>query len=125
MQGVSRWFLSASVIFALVGMALGLRMGISQSHDQIPTHAHIMLVGWVNSALMGFFYHLFPAAAGSRLAYGHFLIQTVGAVIMSLSLWMIYSGHPAFGPGAGIGASAVLIGMAIFAWVVLRQAWRR
>lgn len=125
MQGVSRWFFTASVLFGLVGMLLGLRMGLSQSHDQIPTHAHVMLVGWVNSALMGFFYHLFPAAGVSRLAYGHFLLQTAGAVVMSMSLWFIYAGHDAWRPGAGMGASAVLAGMVVFAWIVLRQTWRR
>ena len=125
MHGVSRWFFTASALFGLLGMALGLRMGLSQSHDQIPTHAHVMLVGWVNSALMGFFYHLFPTAGASRLAYGHFLLQTAGAVVMSTSLWFIYAGHDAWRPGAGMGASAVLVGMVIFAWIVLRQAWKR
>lgn len=124
MQGVARWFLSVSVLFAVAGMALGMRMGLTENHDQIPAHAHMMLVGWVNSALMGFYYHLVPAAGGARLAKVHFAVQSVGAVVMSAGLWLKYAGNAAIAPVIGIGAIAVLGGMLIFAWTVLRQPGR-
>ncbi|BBK31559.1 hypothetical protein EDC65_0362 [Stella humosa] len=124
MQGAARWFFTFAVLYAIVGMGLGLKMGITHVHDQIPTHAHIMLVGWVNSALMGFFYHLFPVVGASRLAYAHLLLQTAGTVVMTASLWLIYSGNTAFEAGAGIGSIGVLAGMALFAWIALRQIWK-
>jgi|JI10StandDraft_1071094.scaffolds.fasta_scaffold254130_2 cbb3-type cytochrome oxidase subunit 1 len=124
MQGVARWFFTVAVVFAIVGMGLGLKMGLTQTHDQIPTHAHAMLVGWVNSALMGYFYHLFPAVGASRLAQVHFLLQTAGAIVLTASLWFIYAGNPAFGAGAGAGAIGVLLGMLLFAWIALRRVWK-
>jgi len=31
-------------------------------HDQMPTHAHMNLLGWVSMALFGLIYQAFPAA---------------------------------------------------------------
>jgi uncharacterized protein involved in response to NO len=124
MKGVARYFFTLAVIYALVGMALGLHMGISNVHDQIPTHAHIMLAGWVTSALIAYFYHQFPKAAESSLAMVHFLVQTVGAIVMMISLWFIYGGNQAFEPGAGIGSTAFFIGMAMFAYISLKTIWQ-
>ena len=45
MQGAARNFFTLAVIFALVGVVLGLYMAISQNHTQVVTHAHIMLAG--------------------------------------------------------------------------------
>ena len=125
MQGTARWFFTSAVLFALAGMALGIRMGVSHNHDQIPTHAHVMLVGWVNAALMGFFYHQFPVLGAARLAHVHFVVQTAGAVVMTGSLWLIYGGNEAVRPGAAIGSIGVTVGMLIFAYTVLRHLWRR
>ena len=124
MQGTARLFFALAVIYAIIGMALGLKMGMSGSHDQIPTHAHIMLAGWVTSALIAYFYHLFPAAGTSSLALVQFYLQTAGAVVMMVSLWFIYSGNAAFDSGAGIGSMAFLAGMALFAYISLKEVWK-
>ena len=65
MQGVARNFFTMAVIYVLVGMTLGLSMAMSHDHGQMPTHAHIMVLGWVMSAVFAFFYHLMPAARNS------------------------------------------------------------
>ena len=70
-QLASRFFGSA-IIYAVLGMSLGLVMGITQDHSQMPTHAHLMLLGWVSFAIFGVFYQMFPAAAANRLAQVHF-----------------------------------------------------
>ena len=36
-----------SLIYGLAGLLLGLDMGIRHDHAELPTHAHIMVVGWV------------------------------------------------------------------------------
>ena len=38
-------------------------MGITQDYAQMPTHAHLLLIGWVSFALFGLFCHQFPVAA--------------------------------------------------------------
>ena len=124
MKGASRLFFTVAVLYALLGMALGLHMGMSGNHEQMPTHAHIMLVGWVSSALIAYFYHHFPAAGSSSLAMGHFALHLLGSVVMVVSLWIIYGGNTSLEPGAGIGSIAVLLGMLIFAYLALREMWK-
>ena len=58
-QLASRFFGSA-IIYAVLGMTLGLVMGMTQDHSQMPTHAHLMLLGWVSFAIFGVFYQMFP-----------------------------------------------------------------
>ena len=53
-QLASRFFGSA-IIYAVLGMTLGLVMGMTQDHSQMPTHAHLMLLGWVSFAIFGVF----------------------------------------------------------------------
>lgn len=67
MQGAARLFFTLAIVYAILGMLLGLSMAISEDHGQMPTHAHIMLAGWVSSALLAYFYHLFPASAAAAL----------------------------------------------------------
>ena len=46
----------------------------------MPTHAHIMVLGWLMSAVFAFFYHLVPAARTSRLAVVHFWLSAVSSI---------------------------------------------
>jgi cbb3-type cytochrome oxidase subunit 1 len=124
MQGVARLFFSLAILFALAGMALGLHMAMSVDHGQRVTHAHIMLAGWVSLALMGLFYHHFPALNLSSLAKVQFWITALGAILMSVSLFFFYGGNPAVEPGAAIGSVGFLLGMLLFAYNALGTIWR-
>lgn len=124
MQGAARNFFTLAIVFAIVGVALGLHMAMSQVHTQVVTHAHIMLAGWVTSALFAFFYHLFPAIGARPIAMIHFWIQAIAAVVMLGSLFMLYGGNPAFDPGAAIGALTWGFGMLLFAFIALPAIWK-
>lgn len=124
MNGAARLFLSAAILFALAGMALGLHMAIGGDHGQHPTHAHIMLAGWVSLALMGFFYHHFPALNQSAMAIAQFWLSFVSALVMCVSLLFLYGGSPAVEPGAAIGSIGFLLGMLFFAGNAFRALWR-
>jgi hypothetical protein len=77
MQGVARKFFTMAVIYSLLGMTLGLSMAMSQDHSQVATHAHVMVLGWLMSAVFAFFYQLVPAAGASRLAGIHFWLAAL------------------------------------------------
>lgn len=127
MHGVARLFFTAAVIYAILGMLLGLHMGMSKNHLEMPTHAHIMLAGWVSSALFGFFYHLFPALNLSRIAMVHFWLQTISTIIMVGSLFILYggeAGNDSAEPGVVIGSLGYLAGMVLFAWISFRAMWK-
>jgi hypothetical protein len=124
MQGAARLFFTLAIVYAICGMLLGLGMAISGDHGEMPTHAHIMLAGWVSSALFAYFYHLFPAIGGKRIAFVHFGLQTASAVVMMVSLFFVYGGYPAVEPGAAIGSIGYALGMVLFAYIALPAIWK-
>ncbi len=124
MQGAARLFFTVAIIYAILGMLLGLDMAISGNHGERPTHAHIMLAGWVSSAIFAFFYHLFPAINSKGIALFHFWFQTASAVVMMVSLLLLYGGNPAVEPGAAIGSMGYALGMLLFGYIAIPAIWK-
>ena len=111
MRALPLAFLGTAVIYALIGMALGIFMAASRDHTLGPVHVHLNLVGWVSLALFGLYYQLVPAAAASAMAKWHFWIATVG-------LWL-------FVPGIGVavtgGSEGLVVVGSLITWVSM--AW--
>ena len=124
MTGAARLFFTLAIIYALIGMLLGLSMAISNDHTQHVTHAHIMLAGFVVTSIFAVFYHLFPALNASKIANVHFWLQTVSVIVMTGSLLLLYGGNPAVEPGAAIGSIGYILGVALFAYIALPAIWK-
>ena len=124
MQGAARLFFTLAIVYAVLGLLLGLSMAISQDHGQLSTHAHIMVAGWVSSAIFAYFYHLLPAIGGKGIAIVHFWFQTASAIVMMVSLYLFYGGYPAAEPGAAIGSIGYALGMLLFAYIALPAIWK-
>jgi cbb3-type cytochrome oxidase subunit 1 len=124
MQGVARNFFTMAVIYSIVGMMLGLSMAMSHDHSQLPTHAHIMVLGWVMSAVFAFFYHLVPAARASRLASIHFWLAAISSIGMVVGLFVLYGGNPSIEPLLAISALAYFAATLLFAFIALSTLWR-
>ena len=118
MPRVSNYFFKTATIFLIVGIAVGLHMGISEDHSAMPAHAHIMLLGWVTSALFGGYYTLQPAKAERRLAFVHFGVYLFGMIVMLPALYLKYTGYQAMEPLLGGGSMIVFLGVLIFAYVL-------
>jgi hypothetical protein len=116
MTGVARVFFIASFIFGIAGMLLGLSMAMSGNHGQMPTHAHIMVVGWLSFASFGFFYHLFPVAAASMPARIHMWLAIVSLVVLVVSLYALLSGNPQVEPVTAIASIGYLLSYLVFIW---------
>jgi hypothetical protein len=114
---ISQWFLRFGVLFALIGMCLGIYMAASGDHTLAPVHAHINLVGWATMFLAGLFYTVRPDCAG-RLARIHLGFAVVGLVIMAPGIAGVLLAKSWGEPMAGIGSVLTLIGMLIFAYIV-------
>ncbi|MBT3331034.1 MAG: cytochrome-c oxidase [Rhodospirillales bacterium] len=121
MDNISGKFIRVAVIFALVGMALGIKMAISGVHDQTQAHAHINLLGWVTMMLYGLFYRSHENAGQSRLALAHFWLSTLGAIVINVGVYLIYSDVPEGDPVAAVGSIATILGMATFAVIVFKN----
>ena len=118
MANIDRWFLRIAVIYALVAMLLGIVMGISQDHSQMPTHAHLNLVGWVSMAIYALVYRQYQAAGQTRLALVHFWVANAGAILLSVGVYGLMAGSAALEPVATVGSLVTILGMLIFAGIV-------
>jgi peptidoglycan/LPS O-acetylase OafA/YrhL len=118
MPRISHYFFKTATIFLIVGIAMGLHMGLSEDHSAMPAHAHVLLLGWVTSALFGGYYALQPAKAERRIAFVHFGIYLFGMVIMLPALYLKYTGYQKLEPLLGGGSMIVGLGVLIFAYVL-------
>ena len=115
-------FVRASVLYAIAGMALGIHMAASQDHGQMPTHAHLMLFGWVGMMLYAAFYKLWPGAAAGLLPKIHAAVAHIALIGMIVGLHLIYSGsNPELGdPIAALFSTSLFANMFLFTWIVWR-----
>lgn len=112
-------FIRLAVVYAILGMAVGIYMAASADYSQSPTHAHLNLLGFVSMFLYGIFYKVYPDAAKGRLPKFHFWISNVGTVGLILGIWMIYSGNVLTGdPITALSSLVVIAGMLLFAMIV-------
>ncbi len=116
MRGLAYYCLLSAAVYALIGMAGGIAMGATQDHTLAPAHAHLNLLGFVAFSIYGFYYHLVPTAADSRLAKLHIAVATLG-------LWSLIPGIVMANLGmndglAVLGALATILSMALFATTV-------
>lgn len=119
MSGIDRLFLRTAVLYVLAGMSLGIFMAVSDDHTQMPTHAHMNLLGWASMALYAVVYRVWPEAARSPLAPWHFWIANLGTLVVVIGVAGIMAGNEeSCGPIAGVGSILSLIGMLLFATIV-------
>jgi hypothetical protein len=108
---IARWHLLFALTFAVLGMCLGIYMAVSQNHTLHPAHAHILLIGFVISALYAMIYRLWVTRGRKVVAVVQAALREVGAVLLGGSLMLLYGGvtpEPALGPFLGVGAISVL-----------------
>ena len=123
MSGIAKWFMTTAIIYGLLGMLLGLHMAITQDHGQRPTHAHIMVIGWVSFFLFGLFYLHFGRSVRQWLAVMHFVIAEVSLLGLTVGLWLLYSGETQYEPVAAISSIGYAVSFLIFAMVAIPTVW--
>lgn len=100
-------WLKLSVVYLIVGIALGIAMGASHDFALRPVHAHLNLLGWTTLALAGLIYSIYPLAAASRLARMHFWLYNLALPPMMIALALLMKGDQAAVPVLA-GAQMVL-----------------
>jgi hypothetical protein len=120
---IDRMFFATSLVFALIGMALGQYMGLSGRHGQHVTHAHVLLVGFVISIVHAVSHRLWLQDVSSRWARLHYALHTLGAAGMAAGLWAMFGGvvgEAQAGPFLGLSGLLVMAAVAMS----LAQVWR-
>jgi hypothetical protein len=119
MQGIGKAFFASALIYGALGMLLGLHMGISQNHAQMPTHAHIMVIGWLSFAVFGFFYAHYGSAVSQTLARVHLWLAQLSLAGLVIGLWLLYSGQTQFEPVVALSSITYAVSFLIFAAAAL------
>jgi hypothetical protein len=119
MTGTARNFFILAMINAVCGILLGLHMAITRDHGQMPTHAHVMVLGWLMSGFFAIFYHLFPQMGGSRLAIVHFWLTATSGIVLLISLFFLMAGHEAIEPLTAVSSLAFFAALLLFVWIAL------
>ena len=86
-------WLKLSVVYLIIGVAMGIMMGASHDFTLRPVHAHVNLLGFATLALSGLIYSLFPKAGESLLARIHFWLLNLSLPLMMISLGFMLKGQ--------------------------------
>ena len=118
---VDRIHLVLGLLWLITGMALGEHMGRTQDHGQMPTHAHIMMVGGVLPVLWAILIRVWRMGSGV-LAWGQLGLHHVGTAIMIYGLYGLYGGGDiqALGPMLGISAMLVILATVLMLFMAIR-----
>ncbi|MFO1133448.1 MAG: hypothetical protein U1E16_15740 [Hyphomicrobiales bacterium] len=116
MKGAARLFFILALCYAVAGMVLGIVMAATHDHGEMPTHAHIMVAGWLMSSVFAFFYHLFPEIGARPLARAHFWVQAVSGIVLVVSLFFLLKGNENLEPITALASVGFLLGTLMFVW---------
>ena len=119
MQGIGKAFFASALVYSVMGMLLGLHMGISKNHAQMPTHAHILVIGWLSFAVFGFFYAHYGNTVSKVLARLHLWLAQVSLAALVIGLWLLYSGQPQYEPMVALSSVVYAASFLLFAAVAV------
>jgi hypothetical protein len=115
--------LRLAVLYALLGIGMGLAMSITHDFTNKGVHVHVNLLGWVSMALMALGYRQFPRMARSPLARVHFWLHGLGLPVMAVGIYMVLHQLPNAEPVVAGGSLAVAAAFASFALNVWLNAF--
>src|SRR5699024_4709684 len=82
------------VLYFIIGIALGLFMSATL---QLHWAAHVNLVGWASTAIIGLVYAVYPKAGNNALGKWTFWLYNIGLPILLISMFMVqFPGAVAF-----------------------------
>lgn len=124
-----------AVVYLVLGGVLGIMMPLSRLGSEwtgweyylIPSHTHLMLLGWVSMSIFGVAYRMFPAVLTKklysiRLAWAHYWIANAALVGMALFFWLNRIQEGRWIVPLALSALLQFAGILIFACNILRTA---
>ena len=116
--------LRAAAIYAVIGMALGIYMGIKQDFSLMPAHAHLNVLGWLSIMVYGLVLAKFPAIAEMRLAKIQGAIAHLGVIVFVPGIAIAILTDHGVEQLVMIGSLLVLLGGLLFVPMVWRATAR-
>ena len=83
-------YVLTALVYALVGLALGIYMAATRNHGQLVTHAHVMLLGFVVSFIYAVCLKLWIKNTSSKMVVLQFTLHQVGTLFLLVGLFLMY-----------------------------------
>lgn len=122
---MDRKFILTSLIYAILGLALGIFMAASKDHGHLVTHAHIMLIGFVVSFIYGLCHKLWLNNLISKLSVSQFYIHQIGTLGVVIGLFLLYGNYvslEAIDPYLALFSITVFIGMVLMTVLFIQSS---
>lgn len=122
-MSLDKRYLICALVYAAIGMGLGIVMSASHNHAQFVTHAHVMLVGFVVSLLYAIIHKLWLTGRATGLARAQFYAHQTGAATMIVGLYLLYGGRLSesrLEPALAAASIAVLCGALLMLLLVAK-----
>lgn len=125
LPSLAAFHLRAAAVYAVIGMAFGIYMGIKQDFSLMPAHAHLNVIGWLSISLYGLVLAQFPAIAASRLAKVQGVIAHLGLLVFVPGIAVAIISNHELEIFAILGSLLVLLGGLLFVALVWQATARR
>ncbi len=102
----AKW-IKISVLYFLIGVVFGLYMHATIQLQWGATHAHINVVGWLTTAVIGVIYSVYPLAGNSGLGKAQFFLHNLGLPILLVGMFII---QPTVGAPGWLIQTTVYVG---------------
>ena len=135
MKDPTKHFVLAAVVYLVLGGLLGVLMLLSRlggawsswDYYLIPTHTHIMLLGWVSMTMFGVAYRMFPAVLvrklySVRLAWVHFWVANAALAGMALFFFLNRLQEERWVAPLAVSGVLQFAGTMLFGYNILRTA---
>jgi len=111
----AKW-IKLAVLYFIIGIALGLFMSATLQLHWAAAHAHVNLVGWASTAIIGLVYAVYPKAGNNALGKWTFWLYNIGLPILLISMFMVqFPGAIAFAHIFTFsGGGALALGIVLF-----------
>ena len=111
-----RMYVFTALLYAVAGMVMGIVMAASQNHVQHVTHAHILLIGFIVSFVYAVLHRLWLRSASGVVAGAQFALHQIGAFVLVVCLYLLYSNRfplETLEPILASASLAVLLGVVL------------
>lgn len=113
----SRWIKLAVLYFAL-GIGFGLFMHYAFQLQWAATHAHINVVGWLSTGLIGVIYSVYPEAGNSSLGKMQFWLYNIGLPVLLLGMMFIYVEVPGFVMEIFVSGGGIAVALSVVIFII-------
>jgi formate hydrogenlyase subunit 3/multisubunit Na+/H+ antiporter MnhD subunit len=86
-------YVLTALVYALVGLVLGIYMAATRNHSQLVTHAHVMMLGFVVSFIYAVCLKLWIKNTSSKMVISQFILHQVGTLFLLVGLFLMYGQH--------------------------------